>query len=206
MIALAQMDCLEIHTWNSRADDVERPDRVVFDLDPGPEVPFAQVVEAARLVRASLQSLELESFVKNTGSNGLHVVVPLHEPTTWEDGLEFTRRLSLAIARSHPGRYTTELPKAGREKKILIDFLRNVRGSTSVAAFSTRARDNASVSVPLSWDELSPQVRSDHFTVQTLPQRLARLRRDPWEGYWKTKQRLDDATLEALASLPMAGR
>jgi bifunctional non-homologous end joining protein LigD len=165
-------------------------------------VPFAQVIEAARLVRASLQSLELESFVKNTGSNGLHVVVPLAEPTTWDDGLEFTRRLSLAIARSHPGRYTTEVPKAGREKKILIDFLRNVRGATSVAAFSSRARDNASISVPLAWEELSAKVPSDHFTVQNLPQRLARLRRDPWAGYWKTKQRLDAATREAVASLP----
>jgi bifunctional non-homologous end joining protein LigD len=202
VIALAQMDCLEIHTWNSLADHVEHPDRLVFDLDPGPEVPFAQVIEAAHLVRASLQSLELDSFVKNTGSNGLHVVVPLAEPTTWEDGFEFTRRLSLAIVKSRPARYTIDVPKAGREKKILIDFMRNGRGSTSVAAFSTRARDNASVSVPLAWDELSPRIRSDHFTVRSLPQRLAGLRRDPWEGYARTKQRLDAATLEAVASLP----
>jgi bifunctional non-homologous end joining protein LigD len=201
VISLAQIDCLEIHTWNSMADDVERPDRLVFDLDPGPEVPFAQVIEAARLVRASLESLELESFVKNTGSNGLHVVVPLHEPTTWEDGFEFTRQLSTVLVRSRPDRYTIDIPKAGRERKILIDFLRNNRGSTSVAAYSTRARDNASVSVPLSWQELSPKAPSDHFTVKTLPQRLARLRRDPWEGYWKTKQRLDAATLAAVAGL-----
>ena len=202
VIALAQMDCLEIHTWNSLADDVERPDRLVFDLDPGPAVPFAQVIEAARLVRASLESLELESFVKNTGSNGLHVVVPLAEPTTWEEGFEFTRQLSLVLVRSRPDRYTIDIPKAGREKKILIDFLRNNRGSTSVAAFSSRARDNASVSVPLAWDELSPKVPSDHFTVQNLPHRLARLRRDPWAGYAKTKQRLEAATISAVASLP----
>jgi bifunctional non-homologous end joining protein LigD len=202
VISLAQMDCLEIHTWNSLADDVEHPNRLVFDLDPGPEVPFAQVIEAARLVRGSLESLELESFVKNTGSNGLHVVVPLARPTTWEDGFEFTRRLSLAIVRSRPDRYTIDIPKAGREKKILIDFLRNVRGSTSVAAFSTRARDHASVSVPLSWEELSPKLPSDHFTVQNLAQRLARQRRDPWEKYAKTRQHLDGPTLEAVASLP----
>jgi bifunctional non-homologous end joining protein LigD len=202
VIALAQMDCLEIHTWNSLADDVEGPNRLVFDLDPGPAVPFHQVIEAARLVRASLESLELESFVKNTGSNGLHVVVPLAKPTTWEEGLEFTRQLSLVLVRSRPDRYTVDIPKAGREKKILIDFLRNVRGSTSVAAFSSRARDNASVSVPLAWDELSPKVPSDHFTVQNLPQRLARLRRDPWAGYAKTKQRLEAAIISAVASLP----
>jgi bifunctional non-homologous end joining protein LigD len=201
VISLAQMNVLEIHTWNSPADQVESPDRIVFDLDPGPEVPFAQVIEAAKLVRASLESLELESFVKNTGSNGLHVVVPLHGGSTWEDSFEFSRRLSTAIARSHPSRYTIEIPKAGREKKILIDFLRNNRGSTSVAAFSTRARDNASVSVPLSWDELEPKTPSDHFTVATVQERLARLRRDPWQGYWKTKQRLDAATLKAVTAL-----
>jgi len=201
IISLAQMNVLEIHTWNSQADDVERPDRVVFDLDPGPEVPFGEVVEAARLIRASLRSLELESWVKNTGSHGLHVVVPLAGKISWDDGFEFSRRLSMAIVRSQPGRYTIDIPKAGRERKILIDFLRNNRGSTSVAAFSTRARDGASVSVPLSWEELSAKIPSDHFSVPKTLERLARLSKDPWEGYWKTTQRLDPATLQAVAAL-----
>jgi bifunctional non-homologous end joining protein LigD len=201
ILSLAQMNVMEIHTWNSTAEDVERPDRVVFDLDPGPEVPFAQVVEAARLVRGSLKSLELESFVKNTGGHGLHVVVPLFGGATWEDSFEFSRRLSMAIARSQPGRYTIDIPKAGREKKILIDFLRNNRGSTSVAAYSTRARDPASVSMPLTWEELSAKVPPDHFSVPRALERLARLRKDPWEGYWKSRQRLDPTTIKAVAAL-----
>jgi bifunctional non-homologous end joining protein LigD len=201
LISAAQMNVLEIHTWNSTAADVERPDRVVFDLDPGPEVPFSQVVEAARLVRASLQSLELESFVKNTGGKGLHVVMPIAGGSTWEESFEFSRRLSMAIARSHPARYTIDIPKAGREKKILIDFLRNGRGATSVAAYSTRARDPAAVSMPLSWEELSPKLPPDHFSVPKALERLARLRRDPWEAYWKSRQRLEPATVEAVAAL-----
>jgi bifunctional non-homologous end joining protein LigD len=107
----------------------------------------------------------------------------------------------MAIVRSHPGRYTTDIPKAGREKKILIDYLRNNRGNTSVAAFSSRARDTAPVSTPLTWEELSPKIPPDHFTVATLPARLARLRRDPWEGYWKSRQRLHPDTVAALAGL-----
>jgi bifunctional non-homologous end joining protein LigD len=201
VLSLAQMDVLEIHTWNSRSDDVEHPDRVVFDLDPGPEVPWPQVIEAARLVRQSLASLELESWVKNTGGNGLHVVVPIARGPSWDDCLAFTRGLSEAIARSHHERYTTAIPKQGREKKILIDFLRNNRGNTSVAAYSTRARDGAPVSVPLTWEELSPKIPPNHFTVATLPERLARLRRDPWAGYWKAKQTLQPATLKAVAEL-----
>jgi bifunctional non-homologous end joining protein LigD len=201
IISLAQMDVLEIHTWNSTADDVEHPNRVVFDLDPGPDVPWAQVIEAARVVRASLASLELESFVKNTGGNGLHVVVPIAPGPSWDDCFEFTRALSAAIVRSHPAQYTIDIPKAGREKKILIDFLRNGRGATSVAAFSTRARPGAPVSVPLTWDELSPKIPANHYSVAAVLERVSRLRRDPWAGYWTLKQTLDAATLQAVAGL-----
>jgi bifunctional non-homologous end joining protein LigD len=205
VISLVQMDILEIHGWNSLADDVEHPNRVVFDLDPGPEVRWPEVVEAARLVRKSLETLELESWVKNTGGNGLHVVVPLApgpaRGPSWEDCFEFTRLLALAIVRSHPAKYTIDIPKAGREKKILIDYLRNNRGNTSVAAFSSRARETAPVSVPLTWEELSPKIPANHFTVATLPARLARLRRDPWQGYWKCQQELTPDTIAALARL-----
>lgn len=201
VISLAQMDVLEIHTWNAPADDIERPNRVVFDLDPGPEVPFAQVVEAAKVVRASLETLQLESWVKNTGGRGLHVVVPFAPGPSWEATLEFSRGLSAAIARSHHQRYTLSVAKAGREKKILIDYLRNNRGSTSVAAFSTRAREGAPISTPLGWDELSAKVPSNHYTVPTLARRLETLKRDPWQGYWRSKQKLSPALLKAVAQL-----
>jgi bifunctional non-homologous end joining protein LigD len=201
IVSLAQMGVLEIHTWNSPADDVERPNRVVFDLDPGPEVAWPRVIEAARMVRASLASLELESWVKNTGGHGLHVVVPFLPGPSWDECLEFSRGLSAALARSDPARYTLSVTKAGREDKILIDYLRNNRGSTSVAAFSTRARDGAPVSVPLAWDELSPRIPPNHFTIRAVPKRLARLRRDPWDGYWRSRQKLSAALLKAVAGL-----
>jgi bifunctional non-homologous end joining protein LigD len=201
VMSLVQMDILEIHTWNSRADDVDRPDRVVFDLDPGPEVGWPQVIDAARVVRRALAALELESFVKTTGGVGLHVVVPLTPAAGWDDAFTFTRALATAIAERHPERYTVAVPKAGREGKILIDYLRNNRGNTSVAAFSTRARATAPVSVPLAWEELSPKLRSDHFTVATVGQRLQRQRRDPWQDYERIRQKLTRAVLAAVSTV-----
>jgi bifunctional non-homologous end joining protein LigD len=203
VVSLVQMGVLEIHTWNSTADDVEHPNRVVFDLDPGPDVEWTATVEAARMVRDVLGSLELESFLKTTGGKGLHIVVPFAPGPSWDESLEFTRVLSTAIAGQNPARYTVNIPKAGREKKILIDFLRNTRGATSVAAFSTRAKPTAPVSVPLGWEELSPRLTSDHFTVATLPDRLRRRRSDPWksQGYDNTRQKLTPAILRAVAQM-----
>jgi bifunctional non-homologous end joining protein LigD len=198
IIALAQMDILEIHTWNVRADDVERPDRMVFDLDPGPEVAWSAVIDAARVVRQALASLELDSFVKTTGGRGLHVVVPIAPDRSVDDCLAFSRALATAIASRSSDRYTVAIAKAGREKKILLDYLRNNRTNTSVAAFSTRARARAPVSVPLAWDELAVRVASDHFTVATVPARV-RKGKDPWQGYWRCQQRLTSAMLDAVA-------
>jgi bifunctional non-homologous end joining protein LigD len=164
VIGLVQMDVLELHTWNAKADDVEHPDRIVLDLDPGPDVRWTQVVEAARLVRAVLHAVGLASFVKTTGGRGLHVVVPLVPERRWDECLAFARTLAGVLVRQHPRRYTTAYAKAGRERQILLDYLRNNRTNTSVAAFSTRARPQAPVSMPLAWDELGGRVRSDTFT------------------------------------------
>jgi bifunctional non-homologous end joining protein LigD len=199
VVALVQMDIVEIHTWNSTAEAVEQPNRIVFDLDPGPDVPWRQVVEAARLVRAALESLGLESFVKTTGGNGLHVVVPLAPALDWADCLAFSRGLAEAVVHEHPTRYTTALAKAGRERMILIDYLRNNRTNTSVAAYSTRARPHGPLSVPLAWDELAPRLRPERFTVLTVPRRLASLGADPWEAYARCRQRISPRALAALA-------
>jgi bifunctional non-homologous end joining protein LigD len=201
LVALAQMDVLEIHTWNSTAAAVERPDRVVIDLDPGPDVPWARVVEAARLVRDALTALGLVSFVKTTGGTGLHVLVPLVRAASWSDCLAFTRALAEALVRRQPDRYTTDFAKRGRERKILIDFLRNSRTNTSVAAYSTRAKPQAPVSVPLAWDELGPRLRSDRFTVANLPRRLAHLPADPWAEYGRVRQRIPRDAVRALADV-----
>ncbi len=201
ILSLVQMDVLEIHTWNSTFEHVEQPDRLVFDIDPGPEVRWPQVVEAARLVRSVLQAVRLESFVKTTGGKGLHVVVPLVPALTWDACLEFSREVAAAIVRTDSRRYTMAFPKAGRERQMLIDYLRNNRTNTSVAAFSTRARPLATVSVPISWDELTSRLRPDRFTVRTAARWLSPQTRDPWEGYWQSRQKISQAAMRAIRSV-----
>jgi bifunctional non-homologous end joining protein LigD len=190
LVSLVQMGVLEIHTWNSCEDRVDQPDRMVLDIDPGPEVSPEQVVEAARTIRAELKSQRLEGFVKTTGGAGLHVVVPLVPSADWTVCLEFSRGIAERMARSDPSRYTTKFAKKGRERKILIDYLRNNRTNTSVAAFSTRARPGAPVSVPLTWDELKSDMLVRPYTLNAVLQRLKRLKRDPWDGYWRSRQKI----------------
>jgi bifunctional non-homologous end joining protein LigD len=198
VIGLAQMGVLELHTWNSDFAHVEEPNRLVLDLDPGEQVPWSRVVEAARSLRDALASLGLQSFVKTTGGKGLHVVAPLQPHADWSACLAFTRALAETIERAAPDEYTTEFAKAGRATKILIDYLRNNRTNTSVAAFSTRARAHAPVSVTLTWAELTPSLDPVAYTIVTVPKRLARLRKDPWADYWTTRQKLTKQMLKAV--------
>ena len=198
VVALAQMDVLEIHTWNSCFAHVEQPDRVVIDLDPGETVSWADTVAAARLVRQLLGVLDLESFVKTTGGRGLHVVVPLAPAADWSECLEFARAFAAALVRQRPELFTEQFGKAGRHDKILVDYLRNNRTNTSIAAYSTRARPDAPVSVPLTWTELSASRTPDRFTMKTVLDRLARLRRNPWDEYWRIKQRIPRNAVAAL--------
>jgi bifunctional non-homologous end joining protein LigD len=201
LISLAQIGTLEIHVWGSRADAIERPDRLVFDLDPDPAVPWGRVVESARQVREFLAGLDLQSFVKTTGGKGLHVVAPITRRHEWDEAKEFCRRVAEAIVAADPARYTSNMSKAARRGKIFIDYLRNGRGATSVVAYSTRARAGAPVSMPLTWDELSADIPSDHYTILNAPARLAALQRDPWEEIDSLRQSLSKsakATLERL--------
>jgi bifunctional non-homologous end joining protein LigD len=199
VVSLAQMGIVEIHTWNSTDDDVERPNRIVWDLDPGPEVGWKEVVAGAKVVRDVLKALELESWVKTTGGRGLHVVMPITPARDWSECLEFARSVSAAIERTYPQRYTTTFAKAGRQRKILIDYLRNNRTNTSVCAFSPRARPGAMVSMPLEWRELG--AGPERWTMLTVPQRLKRRTSDPWAGYDRTPQRLTNASIRAIAGL-----
>ena len=201
IVGLVQMDILEIHTWNSTFARVERPDRIVVDLDPGDDVEWAAVVAAARLVRGLLQELDLDSFVKTTGGRGLHVVVPLTPSADWSSCLDFARALANALVRGRPSTFTAAFARTGRADKILVDYLRNNRTNTSIAAYSTRARADAPVSVPLAWTELSAERTPDRFTIATVPARLARLRVDPWKAYWKARQRLPRTATAALDAL-----
>ena len=190
LVSLAQMNVLEIHTWNSTIDRVELPDRIVLDLDPGSRVTWRQVVGAARHVRAVSAKLGLEVWIKTTGGRGLHVVVPIVPERDWSECLDFARAFATLMVESDPSAYTTDFRKAGRERKILIDYLRNNRTNTSICAFSVRARKGAPVSMPIAWSDLEASLRPDRFNVQSVPAMLSRRRVDPWRGYWTARQRL----------------
>ena len=190
LVGLVQIGILEIHTWNSRVEHLEQPDRLVFDLDPAEDVPWPAVIAAARVVRARLEDHGLASFVKTTGGKGLHLVVPITYGRSWEDCLAFSRSVAEELVREAPEAFVAVMSKARRPGRIYIDYLRNQRGSTSVAAYSTRAKPGAPVSTPLTWDELRPDIESTHYTVANLSRRLASLRADPWAGYAETRQRL----------------
>src|SRR5207245_10263128 len=185
-----QMGILEIHTWNAVARELERPDRVVFDLDPDPSVGWERVVEGAHVLRKRLDALGLESFVKTTGGKGLHVVVPLRPGSTWEESFAFARAVSEELEKAKPAAYTTAMPKAQRRGRILVDYFRNNRGNTSVAAYSTRAKPGATVSTPIGWEEVEKGVKSDQYHLGNIRERLESLRADPWKRYWTVRQRM----------------
>jgi bifunctional non-homologous end joining protein LigD len=190
LISAVQMGILEIHTWNATTADVERPDRIVLDLDPGPGVSWARVIEAARLLRRLLEETGLASFVKTSGGKGLHIVAPIVPQAGWDEAGAFTRAVAEALARREPKRFTANMSKAVRRGRIYIDYLRNRRAATTVAAYSTRARPGAPVSVPVAWEELSARLAPDHFDITNTPKRLAGSRGDPWASYWSVRQAL----------------
>jgi len=183
VLALVQMGVLEIHTWGARIDRPDLPDQLVFDLDPDPALPWASVIEAAALVRRRIDDLGLVGFLRTTGGKGLHVVTPIARRITWDEAKAFAKAVADDVVRAQPQRYTTRLALAARRGRIFIDYLRNYQGATAIANYSTRARPGATVAVPLSWDELTPALRPERYTVRTLPARLAKLARDPWKDF-----------------------
>ena len=196
VLALAQLGALELHVWGSRADKVEYPDLMVFDVDPDVGLPWARVLEGTATVRDRLREIGLRAWLKTTGGKGLHVCVPLGRRQTWDEVKEFSRALSEDIARREPAKYTVNLLKAQRQGRIFIDYLRNGRGATAVAAWSTRARPGAPVSVPLAWEELDAALRPTAFTVKTAAARLKR--KDPWSGFSACRQTITAAMRAAV--------
>jgi bifunctional non-homologous end joining protein LigD len=184
------MGVLELHTWGAKRDALDRPDRIIIDLDPDPTVSWKFVIEAAQLVKTLLNEMELECFVKTTGGKGLHVVLPLQRVHTWDEVKAFSKGLADHLVRLIPDRFIANMSKQKRKGKIYVDYLRNAKGATAIAAYSTRARAGAPVSVPLAWKELSVELRSDHFTVANVVERLNALKQDPWRDYFRIKQKL----------------
>ena len=198
IISVVQFGALELHLWGVPANDIEHPDRMIFDLDPDPAVPWQEVVDTAFLMRDFLAELELTSFVKTTGGKGLHVVVPLAPKHTWDEMKSFSKAIADTIVSAAPNRYIATMSKAARKNKIFIDYLRNQRGATAIAAYSTRARAAATVSMPLSWPHLKKLKSPADFTVQSVPKHLASQRSDPWVDLPKTRQAIKGAAKRRL--------
>ncbi len=183
LVALVQVGVLEIHPWGGRADNVERPDILVFDLDPGPGVSWTDVLRAAGNLGERLDALGLPTFVRTTGGKGLHLVVPLARKNGWDDVKAFARAVAEQHARDDPRRLTATMSKSKRQGRIFLDYLRNGRGATAIASYSARAREGAPVAVPVGWQELSGALRSDRYNIRNLRRRLSALRADPWAGF-----------------------
>jgi bifunctional non-homologous end joining protein LigD len=190
LLQLVQMNVLELHPWGATIDEPERADRLVFDLDPGEGVGWKRVAAAAREVRARLGEIGLESFLRMSGGKGLHVVVPLAPAAPWEQARDFCEAFARTMEVQAPDRYVANMRKDVRGGRIFLDWLRNARGATSVASWSLRAREHATVAVPLRWDELGRVAGPGAFTPHKALQRAARLRSDPWAGMSRLRQAL----------------
>ena len=202
VIGLVHSCVVELHTWGSTMPRADRPDRITIDLDPGPELAWERVAEAAQLVRGLLGELGLASFLKTTGGKGLHVVVPLRRGPQWGDVKRFAKAVATHLARILPDRFTANMAKNRRAGRIFVDYLRNDAGASAVCAYAARARPGAPVSTPLAWDELGPELKPGAFTILTVADRLARLREDPWRDYAKQRFMLTHKMWEALGETP----
>jgi len=199
LITLVQNGAVEMHTWGATGPDVQHPDRITMDLDPDEGLPWPKLVMATQMTRTVIEALKLRCFLKTTGGKGLHVVIPIAPKLGWPEVKEFSRYIAEFLVRAEPKLFTAKVSKERREGKVFADYLRNSETASAVAAFAARARRGAGVSTPLAWDELAEadDVRQ-RYSVQTLAKRLARLDKDPWQEYWKTKQSITPAMWRAL--------
>jgi bifunctional non-homologous end joining protein LigD len=195
LITLAQWGIMEIHLWGSKADDLERPDRVVFDLDPGEGVPWKAVRDAARELRSTLAELNLKSWIKTTGGKGLHVVVPIARRNSWDEVKAFAQGVATRMAVDSPDRYIATASKSARSGLIYIDWLRNARSATWVSPWSLRARASAGVSAPISWEALGRVPGGDAVTIQTA-RKIPPM--DPWADLLTSRQRLLKSTIQLV--------
>ncbi|HZW26938.1 MAG TPA: non-homologous end-joining DNA ligase [Trueperaceae bacterium] len=200
LVSLVQYGVVEVHAWGSTVARLEQPDRLVFDLDPAPGVPFDVTKSTAYSLRELLSRLGLTPHLRATGGKGLHVVAPLTPDAGWDETKAFAGAVAEALAAADPERLTTALPKAERGGKVFIDYLRNGRGATAIADYSVRARPGAPVALPLRWDELAALGSAAEYDLRRARRRLAALGGDPWEGYEEAAAPLS-AAAAALAAV-----
>ena len=201
LLNAAQLNTIELHTWNARSRSIATPDRMTFDLDPGDGVAFSKVRDGAHLVCALLHELGLPAFVKTSGGKGLHVVVPIRRQLDWDTVKDFSKRIVEHLARNIPARFVAKSGPKNRVGKIFVDYLRNGFGATTVAAWSARARPGMGVSVPIGWEELDRIDSGDHFALDNIDERLA-IGNARWDGYEKARRALGPAMKKLAAAAP----
>ena len=198
LFGLVQIGTLEIHDWGVSLAHIDKPDRIVFDLDPDEDLPLPILKAATAEVRAFLADLGLKSFLKSTGGKGLHLVAPLTPKLGWSEVKAFAKAVADALVAARPDRYTANPLKKTRQGKIFVDYLRNQRGGSAIVNYSTRAKEGAPVACPLRWDELKGLKTAAPYNVKTLPARLKALKTDPWEGFASTRQSITAKARKAL--------
>lgn len=197
LISLVQLNALEIHPWNAGIENVEKPDRLVFDLDPGPGVSERALVSAALVVRDLLREAGIRSFPRVSGGKGVHVVAALQPLYSWSQVKEFARLIAMVLQENDPTRYIAKMSKAERVGRIFVDYLRNERGATAIANYSTRAREGAPVAVPLTWDEIADSKSLPRFSIRDVVKRVKAQSKDPWDEMLRKPQKLPASALKA---------
>lgn len=203
LIGAVQMGTVELHTWGATVDKIETPDLFVLDLDPDPALPWKAMLEAAQLTLSVLDEIGLQAFVKTSGGKGLHLVVPLARRDGWDSVKAFAKAIAQFMSAQLPERFTATSGPKNRIGKIFIDYLRNARGASTVAAYSVRARPGLPVSVPVSREELNGLRGAQQWTVANLHERLDKLKADPWAGY-ANRQKITKKMWDKLGAKPPA--
>ena len=197
LVACVQMNTLEFHIWGARTKNVEKAERIIFDIDPDEGLDFAEVRSAAVHIRDALGSWGLESFPMVTGGKGIHVIAPVKAIAEWPLVKDFCHAFADRLEATQPDRFTSNIRKVKRQGRMFVDYLRNERGSTAIGPFSTRARAGAPVSVPIGWDEIETLDRANGFSLETAVARA--LEKDPWPNYFKLTQSITKGMVEAVA-------
>lgn len=190
LLSLIQFNTLEIHPWGSAQGSLDMPDRITFDLDPDPEIHWKKVIEAALIIRKELKNLKLKSFVKTSGGKGLHIVIPILPKHEWYRVTAFAGAFAHFLSELYPERFTATVRKSKRTGKIFLDYLRNVKDATSVAPYSTRAREGAPLSMPIQWKNIKTVKSANQFTVTNIKKWLIKNKKDPWLGFFQVRQQI----------------
>ena len=198
VIEAVQMGTVEFHTWSARSDRIDRPDRVIFDLDPDPQLDWSHMANATCITLDLLETLGLRAFLKTSGGRGMHVVVPIDRRHSWDTLRAFAQGVSQRLAEQAPDKLVAKMGAKNRVGKVFVDYLRNQRGASTVAAYSVRARPGLGVSVPIELDELHALDGANQWTILNLKQRLEAQRSDPWAAYGSTRQSITKTMLRQL--------